>query len=144
MARNYSRITGLKEMVQTLEKLGDEIRDRDMNYATRKGAQSLQKLAQARAPRDSGRLADNIVVRKDKDTIFDSEYYVGVRTVGKADNPRNSFYAYFVEYGTEYMPAQPFMRPAWDSGRTGAMAEFKDRIGARIRKRKNQMARGKL
>ncbi len=137
------KIEGLRELTKTLDKLSDEIRDRDMNFATRKGAEQFRDAAKANAHKRTGKMEANIVVRKDRDTLFDSEYFVAVRKVGKADNPSNAFYAYFEEYGTKFRPAHPFMRPAFDMYRESAINTFKARIGRRVATRNRQMAKGK-
>jgi|GEM_PF-2420118 len=158
MAKKRQTISGLKDLAHNLERLSDELRERDTNYATRQGALNFQAAAKARAPVDTGKLRDNIVVRKDRNTIFDSEYFVGIRRVGSADNPRNAFYAYFVEYGhdtrpttadkgrrkhraglsSRTVPAQPFMRSAWEAERDNAIKTFRDRVARRIRLRGKQ------
>lgn len=44
------------------------------------------------------------------------------------------FYAHFVEYGTAKMPAQPFLRPAYDQNKERAVEAIKDRIEKRLKK----------
>lgn len=160
------KILGAKELERTLESLSDDLRNKDMAYATRKGAQEVADRAKVLAPVDTGRLRRNIVVRKDKRTVFDSEYFVGIRRSGKADSPNNAFYGYFVHEGHDARPPKtrgnlfkrkhrrgqsgrhysgvPFMDMAWKQKRQDAERTFRERINRRMRTRKDQIKKGKL
>lgn len=127
------KVHGLAELVRNLEAMPEVIRDKAVGKGTKEGAKIIQQAAISLAPEGShfnrsesapepGRLKQNIVVRERKDTIFDSEHQVVIRAHGKADNPRNSFYAYFLEYGTSKMAAKPFMRPAFEQNKESAVA----------------------
>lgn len=159
-----STLSGLSNLTKTLESLGDDLRDRDMAYATKKSADLIRDRAKVLAPVDSGKLRRNIVSRKDKDTLHDSEYLVGVRSVGKSGNPNNAFYGYFVEYGHDArppmtrkslrkhragqshheIPPQPFLEQAWEQQRQVALNEFRDRISRRVASRDKQIAKGRI
>lgn len=116
------KVQGLSELVKTLTDMPDAIRDKAVGKGTKEGAKVIQEAAIKHAPQDSGRLKENIVVRQNKDTKFDSEHSVVVRKIGKADNPKNSYYAYFLEHGTSKMTAKPFMRPAFEQNKESAVA----------------------
>ncbi len=120
--RGSFKVQGLAELVRNLEAMPEVIRNKAVGKGTKEGAKIIQQAAISLAPEDSGRLKQNIVVRERKDTIFDSEHQVVIRAQGKADNPRNSFYAYFLEYGTSKMAAKPFMRPAFEQNKESAVA----------------------
>ena len=61
----------------------------------------------AHAPKDTGRMADSVVVRLDGDTAL-----VGPTVP----------YARFVEFGTRYMEAEPFAQPALEETKTAVEA----------------------
>ena len=61
-------------------------------------AQAIRTEAVKNAPVDTGRLRQSIGVKR----VGDGHYRVGT----------NVLYAPYVEFGTRYMRAQPFMRPA--------------------------------
>ncbi len=68
--------------------------------------QFVANQARARAPRgESGRLIENIDIAVEviaRDQVIEGR--VGVR--------KKVYYAYFLEMGTRYMAARPFLRPA--------------------------------
>ncbi len=66
----------------------------------------VERRAKQLAPVDTGRLRSSITSRLGSD----SQGVVGI--VGT-----NVSYAAFVEFGTRYMAAQPFLRPALDAAR---------------------------
>jgi HK97 gp10 family phage protein len=45
------------------------------------------------------------------------------------------------EFGTATQPAQPFLRPAWDAGKMGAVETLKRELGADIERTAARMAR---
>lgn len=139
MAKGQVKITGLKELARVLETLPEDVRDKAMNKGTLEGAKMIRDTAISLAPYRTGKLRENIVARKRKDTIFDAEHQVLVRAIGKADNPKNAFYAYFVEFGTSKSAPAPFMRPAvdlmWPEALRNITKHIKRRI-ARYKKRK--------
>lgn len=60
-----------------------------------------------------------------------AEYYVGTRDRA----------ARFPEFGTAEMPAQPFLRPAWDANKQRALDIFRTELGGEISKAANRLAR---
>lgn len=127
------KVQGLSELVRTLEEMPDAIRRKSLDKGTKEGATVIQQAAIANAPERTGKLKQNIVVRKRKETIFDAEHSVVIRKQGKASNARNAFYAFFQEYGTSKFPARPFMRPAFEQNKEIAVSilagNIKEAIG---------------
>jgi HK97 gp10 family phage protein len=71
--------------------------------------------AQIYAPVDTGALQSSI--RVERGGVGLGWRQVRVRAGGYITNPKTGKlvnYSNFVEYGTKHMPAQPFMRPAWE------------------------------
>ena len=73
-------------------------------------AEGIADRAKQRAPVETGRLRDAIHVERDGDDVYilggDSEVW----------------YGHLVEYGTRYVPAQPFLVPAAEEGKDDTVA----------------------
>lgn len=76
----------------------------------------LQKGAENNAPVDSGTLKRSITIEIEDDGLT-------------AVIAPHTDYAAYVEYGTRYMAAQPYMRPAYEK----AKAEFKSKMEELVR-----------
>lgn len=88
----------------------DEIADaieRDIEQAIQDGAAEIAQTAQAIVPVDTGALRASITMRRGM-----NEWIVETRIE----------YAPFVEFGTRYMAAQPYLRPAYERHRPGIIA----------------------
>lgn len=120
--RGSFKVDGLADLVRTLEDMPKAIRQKALDKGTKEGAKVIQAAAIANAPHDTGKLRENIVVRKRKGTLFDAEHSVVIRKQGKASNARNAFYAFFLEYGTSKQPAKPFMRTAFEQNKEIAVS----------------------
>jgi len=130
MARNYrgryARTYGAVELTRVLKKLPKEIGEKAMISALRSGAGVIKKEAKATAPRGpekQGRkkhLADSITVRK---TSRRGEVPQVSVTVGKA------YWGMFQEFGTRYMAANPWLRPAFDAAKEHAVVKIGKQLG---------------
>ncbi|WP_312327929.1 HK97-gp10 family putative phage morphogenesis protein [Stenotrophomonas sp.] len=129
---------GLDGLLQSLRQLPKELQGKPLRTGMRKGGNLIRDEARRRAPRASGFLAQQIVVRrasaKDRRKAGvgpGGEYFtVGVRTGKKvkyANTKRNrrqgrvgklyeqsgwAHYWRFLEFGTKNMRARPFLTPA--------------------------------
>lgn len=120
--------------------------------------------AQSRAPIDTGNLKANVYIYRDRNpqnSGATERYIIGVRTkrgqkqrlaargslnrklgrVGRNFRLKgDAYYWHFVEFGTEKMNAQPFMRPAFEANKRQAVAvfsaEFEKGVGAAVRRAK--------
>lgn len=88
-------IKGDKELIRRVKKLSDK---RKVKQAVALSANDVMRKAQAKAPVDTGHLKESINVKEVTQT--------------KAIIIANSDYSGYVEFGTRYMRAQPYMRPA--------------------------------
>ncbi|WP_089340578.1 HK97-gp10 family putative phage morphogenesis protein [Burkholderia singularis] len=111
------QILGLADLRADFERLAKSQSTKALRRATLAGANVIRDEARIRAPKRSGKLKRNIVsaALRQKDAPGIATAGVRVRTKGKADSPSNAFYWRFVELGTQYMKAEPFFRPAFDS-----------------------------
>lgn len=107
------QVKGLEKIQTKFNRLSEKGVKRAGAKAIRKGIQPAVRLARNKAPVRTGKMKRNIYKFKLRKPIADLGYGVGVRTIGKADNPKNAFYWKFVEHGTVKMRARPFLRPAF-------------------------------
>lgn len=137
------KVEGLRELGEAMSALSSDIANRVSRSATNAGAQVIRKRAQALAPVATGNLRKNIIVRRLREPSgrLTQEYIVTVRK-GKvtkrqaASGLSDAYYARFVEFGTVKMAARPFLRPAYDAGKTEAVDAIKAKLRDRIEKGK--------
>jgi HK97 gp10 family phage protein len=120
-----AKFEGARQFEQALGDLTKATARNVLRRALTKAAKPVQEAMEARAPRDSGWTAGSIAVsntlnpanRSDqkKEGKSFAEVYVG-STRGSA--------GILQEWGTYKMPAQPYMRPAWDATKGGVMVTF--------------------
>lgn len=140
------KVEGLAELAKALKALPPEIAGKNggpLRKAIGRAAVVIRDDARRRAPVDTGNLRDNIIaVRKRKSPQGTEGYFVEVRRkrrkyantranrrkgrVGKTyENLGEAYYGMFVELGTAKMPAQPFLRPAFESKKAEAVETFR-------------------
>ncbi|MDI5890602.1 HK97-gp10 family putative phage morphogenesis protein [Halomonas rhizosphaerae] len=131
-------IQGLGEVLGKLKALENTPRQKTTRFALRKAANVVRDAAKAGAsriddPATANSIAENVVVRADTRhlrTTGELKFSVGVRggSTSKRKNSSNpggdTYYWRFLEFGTEHMAAQPFMRPAMEESIAPATAEF--------------------
>ncbi|MBU9501326.1 HK97 gp10 family phage protein [Burkholderia multivorans] len=128
------QILGLADLQADFLKLAKAQSTKALRRATVAGANVIRDEARARAPKKTGKLKRNIVTSalKQKDSPGIATAGVRVRTKGKADSPNNAFYWRFVELGTQFMKAEPFMRPAFDASIAQAEGAIRTEIARAI------------
>lgn len=132
-------ITGASDLAKRLEQLPAAVSRTVQVNALKAGAEVIRDRAAALAPRSPGpgpHLADDIVIgtisaarleRQDRGNEV-------VVEVGPSLKPNDHFYGYFQEYGTIRHQAQPFMRPAFDTGAPLALTRILSAMWLAIRK----------
>lgn len=96
---------GMQELLRQLEQVGSEA-ERIKKDALLAGAEVIQQAASEKAPRDTGKLAENIVI---SDINEDGTVDIGP--------DRDRFYGLFLEFGTTKMAARPFLQPAFEENK---------------------------
>jgi HK97 gp10 family phage protein len=107
---------GMQELIRRLEHLGTEA-DRVKEDALLAGAEIIQQAASEKAPRDTGKLAENIVISDVKED--------GTVDIGP---DRDRFYGLFLEFGTSKMAARPFLQPAFEESKEQVQQKMADVI----------------
>jgi HK97 gp10 family phage protein len=116
---------GAEELNAALEKLGDRATGLMLQRAAEEGGKVIQAEAERRAPRDSGNLQDNVVDRAIPRAQKQGRAQIDVGPT------RDAWYGAFLERGTSKMPAQPWLRPAFESSIPEAIAA----VGKALRER---------
>lgn len=133
MAKVRIKVDGLSELKRKLDKLPEELRRYALNEAAKAGAQPIRDEAARLAPRASspshpelGHLADHIAVFEPTKTA---------KGVSVRQGPAAGYYwGRYLEFGTSKMPAQPFMRPAFDANKEAAVEAEKEALAKSILK----------
>jgi len=145
MANNQTMLRGLDGLLDALKALPPAVASKNggpARVALARGAKVIRDDARARAPKDTGAMAANIVMKRDAQpqrSGVNERYTVGVRggslstysntkrnrrkgVVGKKYEKQSAtFYWRFVEFGTNRQPAKPFLRPAFESQKEQAL-----------------------
>lgn len=114
-------LTGDKKLLRQLEALGKVAKGKAIRPANRAAMKIMQKEAKRRAPRKSGRLRRNILLKAGKKPrnsgIF--QHWVGWAKRDKFDiaGDAKGFYPAVQEYGSEHMKGTSHIRAAWGKKR---------------------------
>jgi HK97 gp10 family phage protein len=120
------KIEGLDELKVTLDKAAKQAVKNYIRRAAKAAADIWVKAIVEKAPRDTGFLAEHIVVMTkylEADTKL--ELHVGPE--------KAAFYALFLEFGTEFQAAQPFMRPAFEEHKDEVLAAFAEAMNVELK-----------
>lgn len=143
-------LTGFRELAAALKQLPQRVARKHLRGSTAKGATVIRNEARILAPKDTGEMTKDIQVKRERtegDHVASFSVYVRVgkqsRLAGRArDVDKDSFYWRFVELGTAKMPAQPFLRPAFEGKKEGAVDAIGQELDKRIQKEAADLARG--
>lgn len=153
------KINGLKELNRELKALPEDMRNKALNGAVGAATRVLRDEAIQNAPVDSGNLKSaifsGIAPKSKRFSKWVSMYRVGIRKRGKITplsqggkkRSNLAYYAKFIEEGGFFRggrvprPAQPFMRPAFDSKKEEAVRTFRTVLGKRVAFYQRKIAR---
>lgn len=153
MARITSvRVDGLRELGAALKELGNVVGTRIARASTAAGARIVKDQAIANVVRspsvDTGSLRDSIITKRAPkgETRLTSEHIVTVRGRGKPANKKGQRinrapHASMVEFGTVNMPAEPFLRPAFETTKGAAVEAIKGALQRGIDRAAKKAAR---
>jgi HK97 gp10 family phage protein len=136
-------VLGLRELGAKMRQLSEKMNKRIAARATGRAAKVIKDAAKRNVISnnsknatavDTGSLRDSIVSKKlrKSETPDTSAHIVAVRTMGSLRKTggknrrkqRTAPHASLVEFGTVHMPAEPFMRPAFDHKSGDALNEM--------------------
>lgn len=143
--RQEFRVEGLRELQRNLAELPKATAKNVCRRILIKAAEPFISAARASAPRLTGALAASIhfstrlsprqqrLARREA-KLKNEKYFTEVHA-GASALP----HAHLVEYGTFKMAPRPFMRPAWDANKFGAMDTIVNDLGDEIMKAAKRM-----
>ena len=163
MASELTTIRGLDGLLDALKALPPEISSKNggpARVALAKGARVVRDEVRRRAPKDSGALVKNVIMQRDRNpqrSGANERYLIGVRGGAKnyANTKRNvrkgragkeyktdgnTYYWRFKEFGTKKMPADPFLRPAFESKKEEAMNVIASTLASGIERAAKKVA----
>ena len=101
----YTKVEGIEEILKELRQVEGEARQCVVDVL-KKETKPVVEDVRSRAPKDTGAMARGIkrsVSRKNLEAKV---------SAGGTVRGVDTYYAQFVEFGTKYMPARPFLYPA--------------------------------
>jgi HK97 gp10 family phage protein len=137
-------IDGLKELAEAMaEELPKATSTNVVKRALGRAADPIEQDAQAAAPHLTGKLqrsfttSSKLSPHQREVTVKESkvEVYVG---------PAALVQAITSEFGTAHQAPRPFMRPAWDNNKLGALNSIKEDLEDEINKARDRIARKAL
>lgn len=126
-------LEGVDDLEAAIKRLEVDTQGRVLRNATEAGAEVTRSVASQLAPRSAdgshghapGFLAERIEIEvqftrtQDRATV-----YIGMH--------KDAWYGRFQEEGTQFQPAQPFLRPALDATKDDVVDEIRDHLRAAI------------
>lgn len=149
------KLIGARELEENLLALPERLARSTLDRALRQVAQPIADAAKARSPRNppTPDNADKIIVskqlsRRQRRGVTKEGRNVRIVYIGVRPSP----IAHLIEFGSGprytkggayrgQMPAQPYMRPAWDGGWRRALDDFGTILGREIERSATRLAR---
>jgi hypothetical protein len=152
-------VSGFRELDQALAQLPKAIARNVLKRTLAKAAEPIAEAARQAVPVDQGDLKASISVSpRIKNKVGSSEFSAAMRAglgkdaavramrdarraggssfaethIGPAAKKGVIRYAHLVEFGTAKMPAEPYMRPAWDAEKESALRIIRAELGNEI------------
>lgn len=130
-------LEGFRELESALAQLPKATGKNVLRRVAKGALEPMARQAESYAPVREGDLRESITVserrtrRVNRSGRFDRKTGVEM-AMGPASGEGVLNYAALVEFGTVDTPAQPYMRPAWDSGQNRALEYVKDNLAREI------------
>lgn len=120
----------LAELDQALRQLVQQLDGAALQAITEPAARLILAEAEQRVSRRTGETLTNLEVVS-RHTATSATSTVQVANSGPGGTDRQ---AIFLEYGTVHMPAQPFMRPAFEAAKTTALQALENGLQDQLSK----------
>jgi HK97 gp10 family phage protein len=135
MNDGYVEVEGLAELQTALRELPDATARNVLRRVAKQALEPIAARARTLAPVDRGNLVQSITVsnrltrrqRSQAQTADPNDVVMYVGAGGLAQ-------AHMMEFGTQDVAAQPYMRPAWDEGKERVLTSIKELLWAEIEK----------
>ena len=124
-------VKGLRKLDRALQKLPEAVAGRALTKAALAAAKPIKQQMLGRVAVDRGQMFIDLDARV-------SRANVGKRRVTISIGPsiQTGWRVHFLEFGTQFQPAQPFMRPALDAAAPEAIRIFKRELKIQIKRAK--------
>lgn len=141
-----TRLIGFEGLEAALVQLPKATGRNVLRRVARGALEPMADDARSNAPRNEGDLIASITVseqrtRRAKRTFRWDRKNGLEMAMGPAAGLGTLQYATHVEFGTVDTPAQPYMRPAWDSGQNAALEYVKDHLWEEIHRAAKRLER---
>lgn len=117
------KISGFPDLNKTLKKLNEKTQTRLIKAALKKGANIILDAAKQNTPSKTGanhmHLKIKTIRKKKSSTNIGFTIQTGTRE--ELDIKSKGYYPFSLEYGTQDMEAQPYLRPALEDNRDKAI-----------------------
>lgn len=128
------RLEGAKELEAVIRRLPNKVRGRVLRSGAMAGAREVREAARQAAPvGETATLRDSIAARTQKTGARNG---ITIR-VGPT---RAGFYGLFQEFGTSWLPARPWFRPAWEASKGRALNRIGKMLGPAIERAAKRLA----
>jgi HK97 gp10 family phage protein len=164
------KIEGLRELDKALGELSKSQAKSTLRRTLKNAAQPIADAAEAKAPKQTGKLSKSIGVTTKAPANYevgkiaysqtmkdggDSKSAVAAMRSARKANPATFSQVFiapgatrgnrlkqalFQEFGTVNHPPQPYMRPAWEGGKMGALDTIAESLAAEIEKTRKRVA----
>lgn len=126
-------LKGFENVLAQFNTLEDKVQKKALRPALRAGAKIIQRAAKSKSPRASGKNRKFIKIKsiKRKRGSVGLMIQTGTRQQLEIPLDKQGYYPMVLEYGSEHVRKQPFMRPALEQNRPKAT----DAIGKELKKR---------
>ena len=137
-------VSGFKDAEKLLQQLPQNVENRVLQAATMAGARVLAKNVKVRAPRSSG--------KRSKASLKYRQLFKNIRTVrlknarkrgqrGARVDTGNAFWGLFPEFGTRYITARPWFRPAVTEAQDAALDKLREALARGIDREATKLAK---
>ncbi len=132
---NNRYIKGFDEADKVLAELPQAVENKVLQRATRKAGNTFTKPLRAAAPRGSGKRSKSSqkygpLFKNIKTQVLRIAKKKGQR--GVRVTTTTSFWGYFIEFGTRFIPAQPWFRPVIFQKEKEAVTALKKELGVAL------------
>lgn len=126
-----AKVEGLSELSRRMKELEPKLRKSALRAAVSAGAQVIKKAAVSIVSVDTGQTKRGIYATRSKrgSSPGVETFVVGVRTGAKyAEKGTAAAFWWHLEFGTQHMPAKPFLRPAFENKKMEAVEAMKQKL----------------
>lgn len=140
-----THVAGLSEARRLLKQLPEKVQNKVLIDSVRAGTDIIHKAVKASAPQSTNRRSKASYMYghlKENIRMFKLKFNVPEETVIFRVNTGDAFWARFLEYGTRFMPARPWFRPAVDANAERAVSAMKEKLAQGIEREAMKLISG--